>query len=99
VRWSPIKRQCISALLWAKITRGDYLASPVYLALRNGQREEDIHAMNTVRCLMFDLKRERGPLSPGAHAVDLMQALDPYRARLELAIDNAGATVGDRYRG
>jgi len=63
-----------------------YLASPIYLALRSGQQEEQVIAANKVQSLMFDLNRNRGQLSRDMHVVHLMQALGPYRARLELAI-------------
>jgi len=85
--WGPRKRYVVSLLLWAEITRGDYLLAPLYLA-------RTAHPVDHSFVNLFHRTTHQlgyGQVAPdgrGGHIFSLLHALDPYRVRIETAIDS-----------
>lgn len=90
--WGDRKRLMVSIFLWAEITRGDYLTSPI-LPRPSVLRRKIVWQLEEVgRVLRAGRPRPNGA---GRHTLMLMSALDDYRDRLTRSIE-AGQPMRSR---
>ncbi|WP_162834395.1 hypothetical protein [Amycolatopsis circi] len=86
--FGPCKRHAASLLLWTVITNGDYQAAHLYRHRRwtAPQDHQFLRLAQRLMCEFTNLTRH------SRHVMNLLDALTPYRIRLERSIDTKTTT-------
>ncbi|MEA5367143.1 hypothetical protein VA596_46980 [Amycolatopsis sp., V23-08] len=89
--WGPDKHRATSLVLWAVMTRGDYLTAPLF---RAATTPADRPFVRVVHRLMFYLDKPQRA-GRGGHVFDLLDAFADLRTETEHAIDTGSAAPRD----